>query len=417
MIKKSSIALAAFLLVVGSASLSVSSPSFAQAADAKDKAKLEVIRAEWSKPWTEIQKLIGDKQFPEAMEKLNALSLFENKTPYETFFLSRTKAVVASSTANTPLLMTCFEEMINSGFLSQDEKLKYMEAMAGTYFNDKKYKEAQIWTERYLELSKDAVVMQDLLVRALYLQDDYVGSVRELKKQIQGDLDAKRIPSHDRLRLLHGSEMKLKNVDGSTKALEMLVTYHPKKEYWADLLYRLPNKQGFSDRLRLDWYRLMFRTENLEDASQYQEMAELSLLAGLPAEAKNVMEVGYKVNMLGVGKNAAKHKPILDKAIKQAADDAKTLDAGEAAAKAAKTGLAMVNMGYNFATLGQFEKGIPLIEQGIAKGGLKAPEEAKLHLGMAYLQAGNRAKAEEVLKTVQGNDGAVEIARYWLLVK
>ena len=36
----------------------------------------------------------------------------------------------------------------------------------------------------------------------------------------------------------------------------------------------------------------------------------------------------------------------------------------------------------------QFDKGIPLIEQGIAKGGLKVPDEAKLRLGLAYMRAG-----------------------------
>ena len=74
-------------------------------------------------------------------------------------------------------------------------------------------------------------------------------------------------------------------------------------------------------------------------------------------------------------------------------------------------------MGYNFVIHGQFERGIALIEAGMAKGGLKAPEEAKLHLGMAYLAAGNRAKGEEVLKTVTGTDGSGDLARYWILFK
>ena len=68
-------------------------------------------------------------------------------------------------------------------------------------------------------------------------------------------------------------------------------------------------------------------------------------------------------------------------------------------------------------TDGQYDRGIALIEAGLAKGGLKYPEEAKLHLGMAYHKAGNKAKAAEVLKTVQGNDGAVELARYWTYMK
>ena len=54
------------------------------------------------------------------------------------------------------------------------------------------------------------------------------------------------------------------------------------------------------------------------------------------------------------------------------------------------------------------------MEQGIAKGGLKRPEDGKLHLGIAYLQAGNRAKASQVLRSVGGTDGTAELARLWL---
>jgi hypothetical protein len=76
----------------------------------------------------------------------------------------------------------------------------------------------------------------------------------------------------------------------------------------------------------------------------------------------------------------------------------------------------MVNIGYNYVLNGQFDKGIALIEQGIAKGGLKSVDEAKLHLGMAYLHAGNRDKAKEVFKSIQSNDGAADLGRLWLLV-
>ncbi len=53
------------------------------------------------------------------------------------------------------------------------------------------------------------------------------------------------------------------------------------------------------------------------------------------------------------------------------------------------------------------------MEQGIKKGGLRRPEDAKLHLGIAYLQAGQKAKALQTFKTVGGTDGAAELARLW----
>jgi hypothetical protein len=120
MIKKSPIALAALLVALGTASIAVT-PAVAQAqtAENKDKAKLEVIRNEWSKPYTEIQKLIGEKQYAAALEKVAALEAAEKKTPYETFFISRTKAAIASGMGDNALLAKCFEEMIVVSFCQQ----------------------------------------------------------------------------------------------------------------------------------------------------------------------------------------------------------------------------------------------------------------------------------------------------------
>jgi len=41
------------------------------------------------------------------------------------------------------------------------------------------------------------------------------------------------------------------------------------------------------------------------------------------------------------------------------------------------------------------------MEQGLAKGGLKHPDDARLHLGQAYLLAGKTHSAAKVFKSVQ----------------
>ena len=55
------------------------------------------------------------------------------------------------------------------------------------------------------------------------------------------------------------------------------------------------------------------------------------------------------------------------------------------------------------------------MEQGIAKGGLNHPDDAKLHLGIAYLWAGKKSDAIKMLKSVQGTDGTSDLARYWII--
>ena len=83
-------------------------------------------------------------------------------------------------------------------------------------------------------------------------------------------------------------------------------------------------------------------------------------------------------------------------------------------AAAAKSGDDLVKLGFALATGGESAKGIAMMQQGIAKGGLKRPDDAKLHLGVAQVIAGD-GKAQATLKSVGGTDGTADLARLWSL--
>jgi hypothetical protein len=67
--------------------------------------------------------------------------------------------------------------------------------------------------------------------------------------------------------------------------------------------------------------------------------------------------------------------------------------------------------------MGEVDRGIELIQQGISKGNLKRPEDARLRLGLAQLQSPKaKAAGMQTLRSVKGTDGAADIARLWLIV-
>ena len=43
------------------------------------------------------------------------------------------------------------------------------------------------------------------------------------------------------------------------------------------------------------------------------------------------------------------------------------------------------------------------------------PDEAKLHLGIAYLAAGEKATAVETFKSIKAADGSANLATLWTL--
>jgi hypothetical protein len=175
------------------------------------------------------------------------------------------------------------------------------------------------------------------------------------------------------------------------------------------------SKPGFSDRLSLDLYRLKLAAGQLTSTADFMEMSQLSLQAGFPAEAIKVIDQGFKSGALGTGADAERHKRLRDLAKKNAAESEKTLAQSEAAATADKDSTSLVNLGYTYVTAGQFDKGLGLMEQGIKKGGMKRVDDARLHMGLAYLQAGKKANGVQMLKSVHGTDGTAELARYWVL--
>jgi len=57
--------------------------------------------------------------------------------------------------------------------------------------------------------------------------------------------------------------------------------------------------------------------------------------------------------------------------------------------------------------------GVPLMEQGLAKGNLRRADEARLRLGLALWQAGRKDDAVKALAEVKGGDGSAGLARVW----
>lgn len=380
-------------------------------------AESETLRPEVSKPLQAAQELLQKKRYKEAVAKVGELNAVANKTPYEDFIIQRMLGAAALAAGDHDLAAKSFDAVLTAQRLPQAEQLKLMEAMAGAYYQGKEYRKAAAWAQRYLKDDPNGTTARGLLIQSLYLLGDYAAAAKELRSEFQADEKAGRNPPEERLRLLGNSYAQTNDDAAYFGVLERLLALYPKKEYWLDMLARVQRQPGFSDRLSLDLLRLQMATGNLTTTNQFMEMTQLALEAGLPAEARRIFDKGAEAGLLGSGADAERHKRLRELINKQVAEDVKALGEGDARAATAKNGIALVNIGFNYVANANFNKGIPLLEAGISKGGLKHTEDAKLHLGLAYLQAGNREKALQVLKSVQGGEGAGDIARLWTYVR
>ena len=371
----------------------------------------ETVRPEIGKPLQAAQELMKAGKHKEALAKLHETDGVANRTPYENYFVDRMRGSAAAGAGDEATAMKSFEAVLAGGRLQAAERLQMIEAVAGSAYRAKDYAKAIEWSQRYFKEGGSSAQMRSLQVSAHYLSGDFAGVVRDMQQKVQAAEQAVPLIDEPTLRLLAASQLKLGDEAGYANTLEKLLVHHPKKDYWADLLARVQNKPGFAERLALDVYRLQMATDTLEEPAQFVEMAQLALQSGLPAEAKAVVDSGYAAGKLGTGAEAERHKRLRDLANKQTLEDQKALNA-EVIGRNAE---ALVNTGQALVSAGQVDKGIELIEHGIVKGGLKRPDDAKLHLGQAYLKSGNKDKAIETFKSVRGTDGVGDLARLWAI--
>jgi outer membrane protein assembly factor BamD (BamD/ComL family) len=367
----------------------------------------DAVRAEIGKPLQEAQKLAAAGKNKEALAKLKETDAVGGKTPNETYLIERTRASAAAAAGDNDAAAHAFESVINSGKLSPAETPKFTQALAGIYYRAKDYPKAITWIQRALKDNPGDGQMHELLVQTYYISGKYAEAAKELSNS--------KGASEAQLQMLANIQLKQNDKAGYVQTLEKLAGSYPKTSYWADLLNRVSGKPGFSSTLSLDVLRLRLANGLLTKPSDYMEMGQLALQAGNPAEAIKIIDQGYKKGALGTGSDAARHQRLKDLATKTQAEFDAKLAANEAEAVKNKDADALAALGYGLVSEGKADKGLPLMEQALKMDTAKRPEELKLHLGQAQAIAGKKAAALSTLKSVKGDTGAADLARYWSL--
>lgn len=373
------------------------------------------VRPEVGKPIQAALDLLKSKRGRDALARVHEADAVPNKTPYEAYLVERVRGQAAAAAGDASAAARAFEATAASSAVSGAERLQFLAAAAGQYYVAKDYGRAAELGARYFKDGGTDRAIRTVYIQALYLGNDFAAAGRELLRDIQTEEQAGKAPAEDKLQLLASVYLKQRDNTGYANALEKLVAFHPKKDYWLAVVHSVGTRPGFSERLALDFARLKLATGTMRAAAEYIEAAQLSLQAGFPAEAKKIIEQGYTAGLLGTGPESDRHGRLRDMAAKNLAEDKKTPGQDDPQAASAKDGTVLLNAGFNYVLHGSSEKGLEMMEQGLRKGGLKRPDDARLQLGYAYHVAGQNQKAIQVLKTVQGGDGPASLARLWII--
>ena len=373
------------------------------------------VRPEVGAPLQEAQKALQAKNYKDAKAKIDQAEAVGKLTPYENYIVQRLKSSAAIGTGDYKSALGAYEQVLASPELPAAEKLPTLDAYVKIAYASKDYAKTASAIQQYKAAGGTSKETIGLLAQSQYLAGQYKEAAQTLTADIDAAEKTGQKPSDTQLQLLASCALKQNDMVAYTRALEKIVAYTPKKEYWLDLIVRTSNRPGFSPNLALDVYRLRRATDTLEKTGDYMDAVQLALQAGYPAEAQQLLDEGYKKKLLGEGADAPRHQRLKDLVTKKLAEDKATLADGEKAAAAQATGDALVSTGYNLVTYDQADKGLKLMEQGLAKGGLKRPDQSKLLMAYAYQIAGSADRAQKAYAAVGGTDGSKDVARLWQL--
>lgn len=378
-------------------------------------AAAQMVRAEVGKPLQAAKSFLAAHNYAKAMAAVRQADAVSGKSAHEALLVAQMRAAVAQASGDLNTAGAAYKSLLDSGQIGGQEALNLMQAEVSIAFQQKNYQNVVYWADRYIKAGGTDAKIRSAPIEGYYLQGNYAEAAKLQSAAVQADLRAGRAPSEESLQLLYSCQNHLNDKAGALLTIKQLVYFYPKPDYWLNVINTLRTKPGFNDRFLVDIYRLEFALGLVNKPEDAMDYAELLLQSKLAGEAKNVVDKSFQGGLLGVGPETARHqrlKALVDKTYDQVKGQFGKEDADAATDH---DGNRLLGLGEIYASYGDFAKGIPMMEQALRKDDLRHPEDAKLHLGIDYFNAGDKKKAIAELHSVTGADGAADLAQLWLL--
>lgn len=371
------------------------------------------LRAEVHKPLAAAQEALKNNQMDQALALTRDALAVTQLTPAERVVVLRTQAVAALRAQNWDVGIESLEFLVSSPDVPPPDRVPMLESLINAAQQKKDHARVVKWARQYLQDGGPKSVVRVVMIQTLVVMGEHQQAVEAMLEKIRLDAVAGVKTPEQELRMLAVSYRQLKDSAGYQATLRRLLEAYPSKAYWSEVIQRLAQKASANPRLELDLYRLLAYTDNLEEATEYKEMAELALRAGLPAEAVRVLAKGVEAGILGQGADAPAHAKLRAEAQKKAQEDAQSFVQLE---KAAKDGAAWTGVGDVYASQQNWPAANAAYAKALALGGLRREHEFRLHYAISLIQAGEKDTARQQLAAVQGDALAVELASLWGLL-
>src|SRR5210317_123935 len=248
-----------------------------------------------------------------------------------------------------------------------------------------------------------------LLAQGYYQIKDYDKALLNVEKAISMYEEKDKIPKEQWYNLARFLYFEKNNTNKTVEVLEELLTYYPKKQYWVQLSHMYGEQKKESEQLSA--MDTAYVQGMLDRGTEQVTMAYLYLNTDLPYKAAKVMDKGLKDKSID-GKS--KNWEIAGSAWRQAQEVEKSIPAMETAASKSDSGELYARLGNVYLDGDQYKKAITAINKGLARGGVKRPDNARLILGMAYFNTKQYDKAREAFQAAGRDERSAKYASQWI---
>ncbi len=400
-------------LILGAAVAAVTALAPATSALAQEKEKAPKNSAALAKPLKEANDDIKAKKYSDAISKLKAAEGMSGKTPADQYIIDQMLSFSYIKTQQYPEAAKYLEAELDSGMAPQSEQPTLIKELATINYQIKNYEKAIDFGNRAIKGGFADDQIRTIVGQSYYLKGDWKNTLKFENDIVNNQIKAGQTPTNESLALIYSACTKLQDEACQTQAVEKMVTYYPKPDTWAQLLYGIRKDTSGNETNLFQTYRLMLDTDVLKDPSDYTEMAELALDQGSPGEAQSVLEKAQAKSVFTDQRSKDRSQRLLESAKKRATADQAGLPKLEKEADAAATGDKNLAVGRAYLGYGQYDKAADQLSKGLTKGSVKNEADARLTLGIAQLKGGHKDDAMKSFKAVKGDPALERLANLW----
>jgi len=376
-------------------------PSFAADAEERD------IRREVRNLYADaVEAFQDDMDFPAAHGFLAEARAIADLNPDEIYTIEILDFQLYLQEQNFEAAAPRFNAAYDSGELTDADKENFLRA--ATIINQTDYPRAI----EYGNQAKNYPTWDDggdqVLANAYFYTEDYATAVEFTQSVIARKEAAGQPVPLPILAVLQGSQIELGDEAGAQETTIKIATADPTPERWntvVDFSFAAPNLE---DRHYLNLYRLR-REAGVMQAADYTGLAQVALDSGLPAESKSALDEGIAKGVL----QPSDLTDALGTVDTLTVETEASLPEFAAEAAAAPNGQAQVQYGELLLSYGRAAEAEAAIQAGIQKGGLENPADAQIVLGIAQLEQGKKAEAQQSFTQAEQDPIASPIARVW----